>query len=55
MDKFYTVQEVAEMFKVNIHTVYRWIKEGRLNAVKVGDLVRITESELNKFIDSYKK
>ncbi|EGD51739.1 DNA binding domain protein, excisionase family [Thermoanaerobacter ethanolicus JW 200] len=55
MDKFYTVKEVAELLKVNIHTVYRWVREGRLPAIKIGDLVRIPESELNKFLEEHKK
>ncbi len=27
-----TCKEVAEMFKVKVRTVWRWIREGRLNA-----------------------
>jgi excisionase family DNA binding protein len=54
MDNFYTVKEVAQILKVNVHTVYRWIKSGKLQAINFGDAVRISETELNKFIDKHK-
>ena len=50
MGEYFTPQEVAGKLKVNIHTVYRWIREGRLAAVKVGDLWRIPESALTEFV-----
>lgn len=50
MDNYYTPQEVADKLKVNIRTIYRWIREGKLKAVKIGDLWRISESELERFI-----
>ncbi|MEG6567732.1 helix-turn-helix domain-containing protein [Thermoanaerobacterium saccharolyticum] len=51
MDNYYTPQEIAEKFKVKINTVYKWIREGKLKAVKVGDLWRISETELKRFIE----
>lgn len=50
MENYYTPQEVAEKLKVNIHTVYRWIREGKLKASKVVDLWRIPESELKRLL-----
>jgi excisionase family DNA binding protein len=50
LDNYYTPQEVADKLKVNIRTIYRWIREGKLKAVKIGDLWRISESELERFI-----
>lgn len=32
----YTPQEVADLTGVTIMTVYRWIKSGKLRAVKLG-------------------
>jgi len=51
MSKLFTVREVAELLKVNIMTIYRWIKEGKIKQTKIGRSVRIDESELNKFIN----
>lgn len=39
--EYLTPGEVAEALKVSRQTVHRWIKSGRLEAVKVGDLYRI--------------
>lgn len=49
-EEFFTPEEVADRFKVTRRTIYRWIKEGRLQSVKVGDLVRITKSALEEFL-----
>lgn len=54
MDEFYTPQEVADKLKVNIRTLYRWIREGKLKAIKVGELWRISETELNKLLQGDK-
>jgi excisionase family DNA binding protein len=45
-----TVAEAATRLKCHPHTVRRWIWAGRLHAVKVGDLVRIPEAEINRLI-----
>jgi excisionase family DNA binding protein len=49
-ETYYTPQEVAEKLKVNIHTIYRWIRSGKIKAVKVVDLWRISESELKRLL-----
>lgn len=45
-----TVDEVADRLKCHPHTVRRWIWGRKLSAVKVGDLVRVLEEELARFI-----
>ncbi|MGI8782625.1 MAG: helix-turn-helix domain-containing protein [Acidobacteriota bacterium] len=45
-----TVVEVAARLKCHPHTVRRWIWDRKMRAVKVGDLVRVPEQELAKFI-----
>ena len=35
MEDYYTPQEVADKLKVNTRTLYRWIHEGKLKAVKL--------------------
>jgi excisionase family DNA binding protein len=49
-EQYYTVKEVAEHFKVSRQSVYDWISEGRLRAVKVGNRTRIPESALDEFV-----
>lgn len=50
-DKYYTIQEVADMLKVAYLTVYRWIQASKLIAVKAGKQYRIKKSELDKFLE----
>lgn len=38
---FYTVQELADKLRVNIMTIYRYIKAGKLKAYKIGKEFRI--------------
>ncbi len=51
MENYYTPQEVANKLKLNVRTLYKWIREGKLKAVKVGDVWRISETELNRLLN----
>lgn len=48
MDNLLSVKQVAFIFKVHPLTIRRYIKEGKLLAIKVGGNVRIRESEVQK-------
>lgn len=50
MENYYTPKEVSEKLKLNARTVYKWIREEKLKAVKLGDVWRISESELNRLL-----
>ena len=45
-----TVNEVANKLRVTPRTIYRWIKAGKLDAIKLGGVVRIEEDAYNRFI-----
>ena len=46
-----TVPEVAEWARVHPKTVYRWIKEGRLEAIQFGPRTyRIPEDAVSQFL-----
>jgi len=49
MEKILTIKEVAEFLKVSEKSIYRYIKNGKLKAVKIGHW-RIKKEDLNKFI-----
>ncbi|MBF7083239.1 helix-turn-helix domain-containing protein [Desulfallas sp. Bu1-1] len=51
MENYYIPQEVVGKLKLNVRTLYKWIREGKLKAVKVGDVWRIPESALREFIE----
>ncbi|MCE5314164.1 MAG: helix-turn-helix domain-containing protein [Armatimonadota bacterium] len=53
MQKLLSTQEAADILNVTDLTVRRWIKEGRMKAIKLGGrLWRIQESDLEAFIRS---
>lgn len=53
-DKYYTIEEVAEMLKVVYLTVYRWIQDGKLKAYKAGKQYRIKKEDLDYFLNKVK-
>jgi len=51
---FYTAKELAEILRVNIMTIYRYIKAGKLKAHKIGKEFRIDKTEFQRFLDKTK-
>ena len=49
---FYTAEELAEKLRVNIMTIYRYIKAGKLKAYKTGKEFRIERVEFEKFMNA---
>ena len=49
-EEYYTIEEVADMLKVAYLTVYRWVRSGKLEAVKAGKQYRISKLNINKFL-----
>lgn len=49
---FLTVDEVAEMLRINKSTVYRMAKEGRIPATRVGRQWRFRLKALDGFFDA---
>ena len=48
--EFYKAEDLAEKLDVNIMTIYRYIKAGRLKAYKIGKEYRIDKVEFNNFL-----
>lgn len=49
-----TVAQVAEYLQLNRLTVYRYIRDGKIPAVRLGRLFRITREDVKAFLDSQK-
>lgn len=49
-EKFYTINEVAELLDMHHKTIRKFISEGSLKANKVGKQWRISEQDLNSFM-----
>ncbi len=50
-EKYYTAEQAAELLKMHIKTVQRYIREGKLRANKVGKSWRITGHDLSVFAE----
>ncbi|WP_105615774.1 helix-turn-helix domain-containing protein [Vallitalea okinawensis] len=50
-NKFYTVDEVAEILNIHSKTVRKYIREGKLKATKVGKQWRITGHDLSILVE----
>jgi len=47
----WTLQQVAELLQVNVRTVQRWIREGRMVATRIGPtLMRVSSDDLERFL-----
>jgi len=55
MEKLLTPDQVAEFLSVSRKTVYRIINAGKLEAIKVENILRIPEESLKEYIDRNKK
>ena len=53
-DEFYRAEELAGVLKLNIMTIYRYIKAGRLKAYKIGKEFRIEKKEFRLFLEKTK-
>lgn len=51
---FYTAKELADKLRVNVMTIYRYIKAGKLKAYKIGKEFRIDKKEFESFLNEVK-
>lgn len=47
----YRVYEVAEMLKVSIETVRRWIRSGKVKSIRLGRSHLIPKAEIDKLMN----
>ncbi len=52
--EFHTAKELADKLKVNIMTIYRYIKAGKLKAYKIGKEFRVEKNDFEKFLEAAK-
>lgn len=53
-EEFITAEEAAKILKVNIMTIYRYIKVGKLRAYKIGRVFRIKRRDFEEFLEKHK-
>ena len=50
--KVYTIEELVTLLHVTRRTIYTYIKEGKLKAVKMGKYWRVTQKQLEDFLST---
>ena len=53
--KFYTLEEIAEMFGVSYQMVYRMVRTGELTALKFGKNYRVAETDLKAYLQKQRE
>ena len=49
MEKIYSCDEIADRYGVKINTVWDWIRNKKLTAMKIGKYYKVRENDLKKF------
>ena len=49
-DNFYTISEVGEMIRAKRSKMFGLIRDGKLNAFKIGSYNYVRQSEIDRFI-----
>ncbi len=52
MAKMFTCEEVADRYRVKVITVWEWIRQKKLGAIKLGREYRVSEDDLKAFENS---
>ena len=50
--RVYTIEELVTLLHVTRRTIYTYIKEGKLKAVKMGKYWRVTQRQLEDFLST---
>lgn len=53
MDEYYSVNQAAFLLKIHPLTVRRYLKTGKLKALRVGGAVRVAKSDIDKFLQTF--
>lgn len=51
-DTLFTVPDAARLLCLSTRQVYLMLRDGKLNAVKIGGATRIRQSELSRYVES---
>lgn len=52
--KLFTAKEVAKVLKLNILTIYEYMRSGQILAIKFGKNYRVLDSDLKDFIKNHR-
>ena len=49
-EEYYRVSELTKKFKISKYAVYKWINDGKVQAIRVGSSIRVLKSSFDAFI-----
>lgn len=49
-EKLLTVKDLSKILQVTEHSVRRYIREGKLECVRIGNTIRFTQEHLDQFL-----
>jgi excisionase family DNA binding protein len=50
-ERFYTVREISDVLQVHEGTVKRWVREGRIESIKIGmQVLRVKPEAFEQFL-----
>lgn len=55
MAGFLTPEEIAKQLKLNVNTVYAWLRSGKLKGLKLGRVWRVRAADLESFLEEVAK
>lgn len=50
-ERYYTAAEIATTLKLSLRTVQNYMKTGRIEAVKIGGVWRVSQSAIDKLLN----
>ena len=50
-ETYYSVEQIAQMLNIHPKTIQRYIREGKINAVKLGKSWRVSGHDLSRFTE----
>ncbi|NMA52849.1 MAG: helix-turn-helix domain-containing protein [Peptococcaceae bacterium] len=48
--EYFTPEEAAKKLKIARRTIYHWLRQGKIKGTKLGNMWRISETELNRIL-----
>ena len=50
MNELFTIREVAEILKISVSSVYRYVETGRFPHIKIGTNIRFSQEHIAAFL-----
>ncbi len=52
---FLTLEDIADLLELNVNTVRRYVREGKIKAIRLGKSYRVRREEFERFLKEQEK